>query len=92
VTERLRLDAVNRDPFSVDLDHRDPLAIPPLELGDARDVDLDHLEPELAGEARELFPGPLAEMAVPRDDKADGLQGYNPRMVLASATRPTPSP
>jgi hypothetical protein len=93
VTQNRRLDAVYGDPLAVHLDDRDPLAIPALELGHARDVDLVDGETELGRESPELVPRPLAEVAVPRDDECDGrAQGYSPRIVLASATRPTARP
>jgi hypothetical protein len=71
VTQRRLLDAVHGDPLAVHLDHRDPLAVPLLELGDAGDVDFRDLEPELAGQRLELVACPLAEVAVVGDDERD---------------------
>jgi hypothetical protein len=93
VTQPYGLDAVHGDPLAVHLDNRDPLAIPALELGHARDVDLVDGETELGRESPELVPRPLAQVAVLRDEECDGrAQGYSPRIVLASATRETASP
>jgi hypothetical protein len=39
-----RFHAIDRDPFAVDLDHRQPLAVAPLQSGIAGDVDLVDLE------------------------------------------------
>src|SRR5580698_4744300 len=57
------LDAVDRHPLAVDLDHRDPRPVGTLELRPPADVDLGDLEPELAAEALELVTGELAEVA-----------------------------
>jgi len=93
VTQCVGLDAVDGDPLPVDLDHRDPLAVAALEIRDVRDVDLVHLEAELAGERAQLGARPLAEVAVTGDDERDArAQGYSPRIVLASATLETASP
>jgi hypothetical protein len=42
-----RIDAVDTDSLTFELDHRDPLAVRALELRHARDVDLLDLEAEL---------------------------------------------
>jgi hypothetical protein len=72
VTERSGLDPVNGDLLAVHLDHRDPLAVALLELGDPGDVDLRDGEAELGRERAELLAGPLAEVTVARDDERDG--------------------
>jgi hypothetical protein len=57
------LDPVDGEPFPVQLEHRDPLAVAPLELRVARDVDLLGL----VAERGEILARPLAEVAVPGD-------------------------
>jgi hypothetical protein len=71
VTQRGLLDTVDGDPFALDLDHRDPLAVALLELRDAGDVHLVDLESELGGQRAELAARPLAEVAVAGDVERD---------------------
>ena len=92
MTQRLGFDPVHGHPLAVDLDHGDPLAVATLELWNAGDVDLGHFEAELGRELTELLPRPLAQVAVAGYEEGDRLQGYSPRIVLASATRETPRP
>ena len=74
--QRCRLDPVDRDPVALDLDHRDPLAVAPLELRHAGDVDLLDVEAELGGQCPELVARPLAQVAVAGDvERDDGAQG-----------------
>jgi hypothetical protein len=75
VTQRLRLDPVHGHPLSVDLDHGDPLPVAALELRNAGDVDLGHLEAERGCERTELLPCALTQVAVASDDEADRVQG-----------------
>src|SRR3954452_18612037 len=91
--ERAREDVVSRDLLSVDLHHRDALAVALLELADAVDLHLLQLEAEIAGEAHELRPRVLAQVACgPAIEHDLGSYGYSPRMTVASATRSTASP
>src|SRR5262245_227850 len=53
--QHILLDPVHRQPAAVELDHREPLAVAPLELGHAGDVDLVHLEGELGPQPGELL-------------------------------------
>jgi hypothetical protein len=69
--ERLRLDVIGTDALAVDLDHRDQLAVPGLELRIARDLDPIELEAELLAQRRELRLGALAQMAVGRPVERD---------------------
>jgi hypothetical protein len=92
VTKRAGLDAVDGDAIAVDLDHRDPPSIAVLELGNTGDVDLGDTEAELRREGSELLPRALAQVAIAGDEERDRLQGYSPRIVLASATRETARP
>jgi hypothetical protein len=71
VTQRRRLDPVDRDALSLDLDHRDPLAVAAFELRDAGDVDLVDDEPELGREVGELAARPIAQVAVAGDIEGD---------------------
>ena len=68
----LRLHVVRERPAAVDLDRREPLAVPSLELGNAGDVDLVEVELELALQLRDDGARPRAEMAIGRvvDDDA----------------------
>ena len=71
MTQRRRLDPVDRDALSLDLDHRDPLAVAAFELRDAGDVDLVDDEPELGREVGELAARPIAQVAVAGDIEGD---------------------
>ena len=64
---------VGEDALAVDLDHGKPLAVAPLELGIAADVDRLELEPELLLQRLQLPERPLAEMA------ASGVEDDDPR-------------
>jgi hypothetical protein len=84
---------VGKGSLTVDLDHRQPLAVSRLQLGVAGDVDLRELEIGLRGERAERLPRPLAEMAAGRVVENDLRRyGYRPLVVVASATRMTASP
>jgi hypothetical protein len=87
------IDVVDEGALAVDLDDRQPFAVPGLELGPAADVDLVELELVLAPHLCEGSPRTLAEMAVVRVEEryANGY-GYRPRVVVASATRWTARP
>jgi hypothetical protein len=61
--ERRLGDVVDERLLAVDLDDRQPLAVPRLELQVAGDVDLLELERELRAQRFELAAGPLAEVA-----------------------------
>ena len=65
------MDVVGKDRLAVDLDHREPLAVPRLELRVARDVDLLQREAELGAELLELRARPVAEMAALRVEERD---------------------
>jgi hypothetical protein len=58
-----RLDEVDKRALPVDLHDGQPLAVALLEVGNARDVDLLELEPELVLELRQCRPRPVAEVA-----------------------------
>ncbi len=60
------MDVVGEDPLAVDLDDRQPLPVPGLELRIARDVDLLEREAELGAELLELLARPVAEVAALR--------------------------
>ena len=62
-----RFHPVDGDSLTLELDHGDPFAVGPLELGDAGDVDLLDLEAELGAEPLEVGAGEVAEMAVAGD-------------------------
>ncbi len=66
------VDVVHERPLPVDLDDRQPLAIPRLELWIAADVNLGEVESELVSSAANRRERPLAEMAPLRvvDDDA----------------------
>jgi hypothetical protein len=57
---------VHERPPAVDLDDREPLAVGPLELRVAADVDLRQLERDLAPRGRDDGPRTLAEVAAGR--------------------------
>jgi hypothetical protein len=61
--ERVRVDVVGEDPFTVHLDHGQPLPVAGLELGVARDVDLLEREAELGAQLLELLACAFAEVA-----------------------------
>ena len=83
--ERERLHAVDRDDGN-------PLAEAALELLVARDVDLLEVERRLAADVVEDAAGALAKVAARRGVEGDARgYGYSPRVVVASATRPTAS-
>ena len=62
-----RFHPIDRDSLTFQLDHREPLAICPLELRDAGDVDFVDLEPELGAKSLEIGAGEVAEVAVAGD-------------------------
>jgi hypothetical protein len=62
--EAVSVDVVHERALPVDLDHRQPLAVPRLERGVAGDVDLGELEAELVAERPDGRARPLAEVAV----------------------------
>ena len=59
-TKRIRLDVVDEGAPPVDLDDGKELAVPRLELGIPRDVDLRQLEFDLGTDAREHPPSRVA--------------------------------
>ena len=61
--KRVLVDVVREQPFAVELDHRQPLAVALLQLGVAVDRDLLELEPELPAKRPQLRERPLAEVA-----------------------------
>jgi hypothetical protein len=76
--QRVGVHEVDELLLAVDLDHRDQLAEPRLELGVAVDRDLLELEPELVPGLDERRPRPLAEMAALRpvqNDSRDTTRG-----------------
>jgi hypothetical protein len=73
--ELVRLHAVDGDALAVELEHRQPFPVAPLELRLAGDVDLDELEAEFGPQRLELLAGALAEVAVATDVKDEGAQG-----------------
>src|SRR4051812_44083278 len=74
--ERVREHEVDERALAVDLHHREPLAVPRLELGVAGDVDLAQLErppgPHLADDGARTFAEVAALRVVQRDDGAQG--------------------
>ena len=87
------VEVVDEGPLAVDLDHRQPLAVAPLQLGVTGDVDLSELEVRVRGDRNERLPRPLAQVAAWRVVEDDLRRyGYKPRVVVASATRMTASP
>ena len=87
--QRVARNVVDERALAVDLDDRQPLAIPPLELGVAPDVDLLDLELDVTSHVGDRRPRAVAEMAAGRVVEPDGVRryGYRPRVVVASATR-----
>jgi hypothetical protein len=65
-TERFGVHVVREDALAVDLDHGQPLAVAPFEVGIAGDVDLLQLEALFDTQRGQLRPGALAEVAVRR--------------------------
>ena len=90
--ERSLVQVVHERPLAVDLDHRQPLPIAGFELGVAADVDLAQLELVLLPQRGELCARPLAEVTALGVIEDDSRYGYNPRVVVASATRWTARP
>jgi hypothetical protein len=69
------VDVVDEGALAVDLDHRQPLAVPSLELRVTGDVDLDELEAELVTQAPEHLLCALAQMAPGRVVEGDRRYG-----------------
>jgi hypothetical protein len=72
--ERLGLDVVGESALAVDLDHRDPFAVPRLEAGLAVDLNPLEVEAELLRQGRKLRLRPLAEVTargLVEDDSRD---------------------
>jgi len=90
--ERLGLHVVGADPLAVELHDRNQLAVPALQSGVAVDRDLLELEPEVVAQSEQLSPRALAEMAPVGFEEDDAGYGYNPRVIVASATRRTARP
>ena len=91
--KRSFIQVVYERPLTVDLDHRQPLAVALLQLGVTGDVDLRELEVRVRGDCDERLPRPLAQVAARRVVEDDLRRyGYKPRVVVASATRMTASP
>ena len=90
----LRVDRVHERPLTVDLDHGQPLAVPPLELRIARDVDLVEVELAFVREDAENTTRPVAQVTTGRVEERDARRcyGYRPLVVVASATRMTARP
>jgi hypothetical protein len=65
------VDVVHETPPAVDLDDRDPLPVPGLELGVAVDRHLAQLEAELVPRRADDAAGGLAEMAARRGVEDD---------------------
>jgi hypothetical protein len=83
---------VDESPLTVDLDDRQPLAVAGLELRVAADVDLFELELVLLPKRCERAQRTLTEMTAFGVIQDDLRYGYNPRVVVASATRWTARP
>jgi hypothetical protein len=64
--KRLVVDVVREHALAVDLDNRQELPVPRLELRVAVDRDLLELECKLVAECTQVGERPLAEVAVPR--------------------------
>ena len=88
----VRVDPVDGEALAIELEDGQPRSVEPLELRIAGDVDLAELEAELGLKRRQVFARALAEVAVAGDVEGEFVQGYKPRMTLASATRCTASP
>jgi hypothetical protein len=78
--------------LAVDLDDRQPLAIPGLEVRIAGDVDLVELERLLGPHRLQHPPRGSAQVALRRVVERDADYGYRPRVSVASATRWTARP
>ena len=63
---------VDERPLTLDLYDRQPLTVLRLELGIARDVDRDELEPELIAGVRKNVTRPVAEVTTGRVVERDG--------------------
>jgi hypothetical protein len=70
------VDEVRERLLARDLDHRYALAIAPLEVGIARDVDLLELEGDLRANLREHRPGCLAQVAALGGEEANARKPY----------------
>jgi hypothetical protein len=73
--QRVRLDPVDRQPLAVELEHGEPFAVTPLEVGIAGDLDLLDVEAELGAERLQVLARPLAEVAIARDVERERGQG-----------------
>jgi hypothetical protein len=69
--ERVGVHVIDETAPAVDLDDRDPLAVPGLELGIAVDRHLPQLEAELVARSRDDAPRRLAEVAARRGEEDD---------------------
>jgi hypothetical protein len=65
------VEVVDEGALAVDLDDREPLAVAPFELLDARDVDLRVGKAQLGSERGELRARALAQRAVARVEERD---------------------
>ena len=65
------MDVVDEAPLTADLDDGDPLAVLRLELGNAVDLHLAHLEAELVAHGRHDAAGCLTQMAARRGVERD---------------------
>jgi hypothetical protein len=87
------MNVVGKSLLTVDFDDRNQLPVPGLELRVASDIGLEQLEPELVSELAHLAQRTLTEVATLRVvDDDSGRYGYSPRVMVASATRPTATP
>ena len=83
---------VGESSLSLDLDDRQPLTVPGLELGVSGDVDLLELERLLDPYGFQHAPRGRAQMALGGVEENDPDYGYKPRVIVASETRCTASP
>ena len=92
--KRTIVHVVDEGALAADLDHRQPLAVPRLELGIAGDIDLLQLERAIRPCRGDDRARPLAQVAALRvvDRDLRPGYGYKPRVTVASATRCTASP
>jgi len=74
VTQRLRLDAVDGDALTGNLDHGQELAVSRLELRVSGDVDLLDNELQIGSERRQIVDCTLAEVAAA--SRVDGDDGH----------------
>jgi hypothetical protein len=86
------VDEVREGSRAVDLDDWQPLAVLRLQLGVAGDVDLLELERNRLRDGGQRFARAFAKVAARRVIENDVRYGYNPRVVVASATRITAQP